>query len=194
MHAISRPRRSWPGLTLSAFIAVTALIVIGQIMFLVRAGSGAFGLSPVVSLHGTPVQRLNQVAAQALGPSDRAVRRYSLAARRDATGRYVVNVRWAINDDLSQGTVGNGAVLDVYNLLRGLYGAGVPIQVIRLTGTFPASHGATARESVVLRLSMNRSEAALVARTGWDVLDPQTVWPLVERHYVNPAFQPISSD
>lgn len=194
-HLLVRPRVSGHGVTLTAFVLTTALIVAGQVMFVVRAGRGAVGASVSAPLHGTGPHRLRQVVASALEGSDRGVRRFTMAVARGSSGRYAVVVRWAINGDLSGGTVGNGAELDVYNVLRGIYEAHVPVSVVRLVGTYPMVRGAGApRETVVMRLSMSRQEATLVARTGWEVLDPQTVWPLVARQYVNPEFRPIPTD
>lgn len=196
-HPLSRPHplRLRGRVTLLAFLLVTALSVTGQIIFLVRAGSGVVGASVSTPLHGTGAHRLQQAVAGALGGSDRGVRRFTMSARRGADGRFTVAVRWAINSDLSGGTVGNGAELDVYNLLRGIYESHVPVALVRLTGTYPRSPGhASSPETVVMRLSMNQREAGVVARTGWEVLDPQTVWPLVTRRYVNPDFRPIPTD
>jgi hypothetical protein len=44
-----------------------------------------------------------------------------------------------------------------------------------------------------MRLSMDRTTAEVVARTGWDSLDAETLWPLVTRSYVNREFQPVVS-
>lgn len=194
---VSRPHlfRLRGRVTLLAFLLVTALSVTGQIIFLVRAGSGVVGASVSTPLHGTGSHRLREVVVGALGGSDRGVRRFAMSARRGTDGWYTVAVTWAINSDLSGGTVGNGAELEVYNLLRGIYESHVRVALVRLTGTYPLGSGhGSSPETAVMRLSMNQREARVVARTGWEVLDPQTVWPLVTRRYVNPDFRPIPTD
>jgi hypothetical protein len=45
-----------------------------------------------------------------------------------------------------------------------------------------------------MRLSMNRRIANLIGNVGWDNFDPQTLWPLVQRLYINPNLQPQTAE
>jgi hypothetical protein len=179
--------------------AVVTLVIIGQVIFLARAlGSGVWNASDssaLVPTHGTLTHRLQVALGAALGGGDRGVRRFEvvrIAPSGSQSKLSTVNVRWAINDDISAGTVGNGAQDDVYAAFRDVFSAGLPLASVRLDGTYPMSdrHGST-RETVVIRVAMSRSTAATIGRIGWENLDPQTAWPLIDRLYVNPQFQPL---
>lgn len=180
---------------------LVAVILAGQIIFLVRtvrsgAWMGGVNAAPVPT-KGPLSHRLDVALANALGSSDRGVRRFSIAGiHEDASNPRLssVSVRWAINDDLSAGTLGNGAAADVYLMLRDIFTAHLPIALVRLDGTYPVRNGrGHARETVVMRLAMRRSVATMAGNMGWDSLDSQTLWPLVDRISVNPQFQPLAS-
>jgi hypothetical protein len=82
-------------------------------------------------------------------------------------------------------------MLDAYSILRSLFTSGLPIGTVQLTGTYPnrqSNHDVT-----VMRLSMSRTVARTITQAGWDTMDPQTVWPLLARHYVAQGFQPLAS-
>lgn len=177
--------------------SVFALAIIGQIIFLTRSiGSGALTSgSAVVKVPrtGSLVHRLDVVLANALGTSDRGVKRFRVAAVQPAAHhRAAVSITWAINSDISSGTVGNGAQQDAYVMLRDLYTSGLPIASARMSGTYPL--GSHNRETVVMRLAMTRQEAATAAQAGWDNLDAESFWPLIDRIYVNPQFQPLAPE
>lgn len=176
---------------------VFALILVGQGIFLVNSlkGGAIFpGTTSAVPRSGSMRHRLDVTLSRVLGPSDRGRQRFqilhinSLPHSRDTT----VVITWAINRDLSGGTVGNGAQAEVYSMLRAIYSSHLPIGLVRLDGTYRLrSAGA---DQVVMRLSMDRRTARLVKNMGWDTVDPQTLWPLVRRLYVNPYLQPQSAE
>jgi hypothetical protein len=181
---------------------VVALIILGQVLFLVKAArSGAWTSAasvPRIPTTGSLSYRLSVVLSGALGSSDRGVRRFEVTRTRADTANHrlsTVGVRWAINNDLSAGTIGNGAVQDVYLMLRDIFTSGLRIATVNLSGTYPMRDrlGHT-HETVVMRLAMTRRVAAIADKTGWDNLDSQTLWPLTIRHYVNAEFQPLPSD
>lgn len=178
---------------------VVALVLIGQLIFLARIiSSGSLTSSSTtvqVPKTGSLAHRLDAVLANALGPSDRGVRRFAITAVHPAGGHFsAVSMTWAINSDISAGTIGNGAQADVYLMLRDIYTSGLPVASVRLAGTYPLSNRrGKAQETVVMRLAMTRKEAATAAEGGWENLDAQTLWPLVDRIYVNPQVQPLPS-
>ncbi|HLJ69500.1 MAG TPA: hypothetical protein VKX16_19265 [Chloroflexota bacterium] len=177
---------------------VVALILAGQAIFLVRSiGSGTL-TAGTSTLHGSLTQRVNSVVAGALGPSDRGVPRFRVTSiKRERADRRLIDIAmtWAINNDLSAGTIGSGAAADVYTVLRDLYTANLSVGTVSLDGTYPLRKGSgPSRETVVMRLVMPRSVAAMVNAAGWDSLDVQTFWPLVHRLYVDPQFQPLPSE
>ena len=178
---------------------VVAVVLFGQLLFLIRivtdVGVEGFGAPAVaVPRTGTLAHRIDVVLTSSLGPSDRGVQRYRLAGvQRDVSHPHQVDLTiiWSINNDLSEGTLGNGAASDVYLMLRNLYSSHLPIATIRLRGTYPVPdrHGHS-RETTVMRLDLDRPVATLINREGWDSLDAQALWPLVNRRYVAPDFQP----
>jgi hypothetical protein len=103
-----------------------------------------------------------------------------------------VAVTWAINNDVAAGSIGNGAEQDVYTIMRDLYTASLPLGAVRLFGTYPMRVRGRTQETVVMRLSMDRSTADTIGEVGWDTVDPQTLWPLVTRTWVAPGLQPIA--
>lgn len=177
-------------------LVVVALVLVGQGMFLVRAlGSERLDYGSSIPTHGPLMQRMNDILAAALGPSDRSVRRFwitSISAESGHPSLRTVRITWAINNDLTAGSIGNGAQQDVYTVLRDLYTASLPLGRVWLTGTFPIRMGGRTQESVVMRLSMDRATADTIGRVGWDTMDPQTVWPLVTRNFVAPELRPIT--
>lgn len=172
-----------------------ALVLIGQVFYVLDL-RGTAQTAPVVPVHAGPAQRLSASIAAALGPSDRGVRRFRLALQRSPGARtWELTVTWAINSNLSQGTVGNGAENDVYNILQAVYTSGLPIRSTRLVGTYPlGSTSGHAHEAVVMRLLMSATRAALVNGISWDTLTPQDVWGLLDRRSVNPAVRPLVSE
>jgi hypothetical protein len=178
---------------------VVTLILTGQAIYLARAvQTGLYsGISSGTQAphHGSLESRLSAVIGDALGPSDRSVRRFRVTSVRvepNDSRRYIAAVRWAIDNDLTAGTVGNGAEVDVYAALRAIFTSDLPVSAVRLTGTYPMERRGKTRETVVMRLEMDQAAARLVQQTGWDELDPQTLWPLLHRQYVDPALQPLS--
>lgn len=195
-HSLPRRVAGWVKVGLA--VLVFGLIIAGQIIFLVRSAGGRPPLSgsgpQATAHHGSFASRLNAALAASLGPSDRNARRFAVTSvRADGArpGLKTIAIRWAINNDLSQGTVGNGARQDVYAMLQAIFGSRLPVSWVRLDGTYPLRDG---RETPVMRLSMDQRTAGLITRVGWDTMDPESVWPLVHRDYVNPQFEPLSSD
>jgi len=178
---------------------VVAIVLFGQLLFLIRivtdVGADGFGASAItVPRTGTLAHRIDVVLTSSLGPSDRGAQRYRLAGVQRDRGhphQVILTVTWSINNDLSEGTVGNGAASDVYLMLRNLYSSRLPIATIRLRGTYPVPNGhGRSRETTVMRLDLDRQVATLINREGWDSVDAQALWPLVNRRYVAPDFQP----
>lgn len=195
-------RRGMRSIGFGLAAAVVTLVIIGQGIFLARAlGSGVWNASDssaLVPAHGTLAHRLHVALGSALGSSDRGVRRFEVV-RVSPSGSQsklsTATVRWAINDDISTGTVGNGAQADVYAVFRDVFTAGLPLASVRLDGTYPLSDGhGVARETVVMRVSMSRSTATSIGKIGWENLDPQSAWPLVDRLYVNSQFEPLPQE
>jgi hypothetical protein len=180
---------------------VVALVLVGQVIFLVsaaRSGLSLAGDAPSLPQTGSLPHRLAPILSAVLGPSDRGIRRFRITGAYPGSSNRrleVVSITWAINNDLSAGTVGNGAQVDVYAMLRAIYSSHLPIGLVKLTGTYPIpDRRGRPHETVVMRLAMDRSAANAVEETGWDNLDAQGLWPLVRRLYVHPDLQPVAAE
>lgn len=135
--------------------------------------------------------KLNLAVANALGSSDRGVRRFRVVSVRRASGAgqgLAITVRWAINNDISAGTVGNDAQADAYLLFGHVFSMRASIARVNLIGTYPISGR---RETTVMRLWMDRKTAETVAGYGWGTIDAATLWPLIHRVYVASDFEPV---
>lgn len=201
-----RPKKSHPitrNMKVGLAAIVVALVLLGQLIFLVGAIRNGGLLSPSgaaveVPRTGTLTQRLNAILGQVLGPSDRGVARFRLlrvAPDPNRPSLHAIDVRWALNNDLSAGTLGNGAQVDVYAIARAVFASHLHVGLLTLEGTYPLSAaGSKMHETVVMRLSVDQSVAATVARAGWGSLGPTSLWPLLRRTYINPDFQPVSTE
>lgn len=172
------------------FVAVALLLLGEQVMFLLDGGARN-AHAPAVRAHPTSLSgRIEAQVAAALGTSDRGVRRFRLVALRpDArhAGLYTVNLTWAINGDLSLGSVSAGAQAEVFLMMRNLFTAHLPISFVRMTGTFGQQdkHGHDV-EVPVLAVGMARSVAQVV---DWQDLDATQVWPLLHLYMERPGFE-----
>lgn len=192
--AVSRPPW-WRRLTRKhlLFAAVAVLLAAEQVTFLLGGGASGSRQAPARAAQAVPATLAGHIesrVAAALGPSDRGVRRFRLTAlHADARqrGLYALNLTWAINGDLSLGSISAGAQLDVYLVMRALYTAALPISTVRLTGTFGDrdKHGRTV-EVPVLIVGMDRAVARAV---DWQNMDATEVWPLVHRYVERPGFE-----
>jgi hypothetical protein len=183
--------------TRQAKIGLVVVIALGllveQVVFAIAdAGSHQKTHSPYFP--PTMVGKLDRALTNALGSSDRRVRRFRILRLTLAPGmpRYRnITVRWAINNDLSGGTLGNGAQADVYLMLSDLYTSGVRLNRVDLQGTYPETGTS---ERTVMRVWMDRRTASYLTKNGWGTVDAVIVWPLVHRDYVSSSFQPSPAE
>jgi len=171
-------------------------LLIEQIVFFDSgANSSPAKSSPAVSaastaIRGTLDQRVATVVSQALGPSDRRVARFhidSLSADPAHPGQRILSLTWAVNGDLTMGSVSAGAQVETFLVLHSLYTSHLPLSDVRLTGTFGnhdrAGH---AIEVPVLKLEL---AARTIPVLDWSSLDDTTLWLLIHRIYVRPGFE-----
>lgn len=175
-------------LIIAGLVLVSLLIAAGQIIAVVQSIQSDRSAVPIPR-HGPLTARISAVLADALGPSDRGVRRYRVDAliRRNGTR---LTVAWAINNDLSGGTVGDGAATDVYDILHDLAAANIPLAGVQLIGTYAIG----GHETTVMRLQANGRVLRLLRGVGSDGLDPLSTWPLLRHEYVAPAVEPSSTE
>ncbi|MGH2447758.1 MAG: hypothetical protein ACRDFS_04040 [Chloroflexota bacterium] len=195
----SRPARALRLTGRFLAIGVVLLVLIGQGIFMVTLIKNENAAPPHVTTHGSALaRRIETDLATALGSSDRGVRRFrlvSLGAAKSGHRLHEAVIRWSINNDMAEGTLGNGAQLDAYSAFRVLYSSGLPLANVRLIGTYPVPDSRGQRsETVVMRLSLSHRMAHTLTVDGWDNLDASAVWPLINRQYVARQFQPQSQE
>lgn len=183
--AVSVSPSPYRWLVVTGLVVVSLLAVTGQVIGLVQSVSSDRQAAPVPA-HGSLRQRVSVLVADSLGPSDRGVRRYRVDS---LTRGHDLTLTWSINNDVSNGTVGDGAAADVYGVLYNL-ATHVALADVRLVGTYPVR----GREHVVMRLEAGRHVLYLLRSIGSDGLDPQSLWPLLLRRYVNPALAPTAGE
>jgi hypothetical protein len=174
-------------------LVLAALLLLGeQLVFLRDSGSGPSTAGTIArgKQPHTTLQRIGVLVSDALGPSDRGVRRYRIISIKPDPrnrGRSLVHIEWAINGDLSLGSVSAWSQVEVYLMLRALYTAKMPLSYIQLTGTFGdrGPNGAH-REVRVLDLGLDARTASLM---DWATLDAVTVWPLLHHTYSRSGFE-----
>ncbi len=173
------------------FLVVLFASVVGeQALFALNSTASAGTHSkPPTTLRG----KVHAALVNALGPSDRGVRRFQLLSiQTDSANRgKVVTVRWSINNDLSTGSIPNGAQADAYLIFADLFQVRAPIRRVNLIGTYP--HG-TSHDTPVMRLWLDRKTAYQVGSYGWGTIDAQTLWPLIHRTYIAPDFEPTPTE
>jgi len=174
----------------TALLLLVAVALAGEQLLFLKGSASSARPHHVTAAHLSDTQRISMLVADALGASDRGVKRVQLVGTRaDPThkGARIVTLTWAINGDLSLGSVSSGAQLDVYLILQNLYTAHLPISDIRMTGTFGErdSHGHD-REVPVMIVGMDAAVARVI---DWQNMDATTVWPLVHHYMIRPGFE-----
>jgi len=186
---IARKPRLRPKLLLP--LALGLILVVEQLVFLRGGNSSSASTPPAArSVSGSLSTRVSSVVAQALGPSDRRVTRFhidSLSPDTANPGKRVLSLTWAINGDLTMGSVSAGAQVETFLLLHNLYTSHLPLSDVRLTGTF-GDHDRAGRaiEVPVLKLELSARTASAL---DWTALDDTTLWPLIHRLYIRPGFE-----
>lgn len=181
--SVEPSRYRW--LVIGCLVVVSCLIVLGQIVAFVGSLNSDRSAAAIPS-HAPLRQRVSTIVGDSLGPTDRGVSRYHIDS---LTPQRVLTVTWSINNDVSNGTVGDGAAADVYGMLYNL-ATHASLNEVRLIGTYPLS----GREKTVVRLDAGRPILHLLRSVGTDGLDPQSLWPLLRREYVNPALAPSAGE
>jgi hypothetical protein len=137
----------------------------------------------------TPAVDLQALLLAELGESNRDVSRisdFSISAD-------LIEIEWAINDNLTEGFIKTGARIDVADMLKVIRESGVPVSTVRLVGTFSMvdSFG-NASEMPVERLTFS---AETIEKINWsdrgyvnNVLH-QYVHEIADELDLHPAFQ-----
>lgn len=98
----------------------------------------------------------------ALGNSNRGVERIAKFEKLAD----VINIEWAINDNLTESMIRGGAQMDVANVLKAVHNSGMQFGLLNLTGTFSMQDNFGNKEEMpVVWLTYS---AATVDKINWD--------------------------
>ena len=131
----------------------------------------------------TPEQQLRSEVISELGSSNRDVNRLQDLTYAESTMR----VRWAIDDNLTQGMIRTGARIDASNILRLIAQSGLPYQTVEIQGTFPlADLLGNSEESIVIQAAYTR---ATLDRVNWDNFLYDNVFLISEGSMIHQEFR-----
>ena len=127
----------------------------------------------------TPEQLLRSEIISELGTSNRDVDRLQDLTYSDSN----VRVRWAINDNLTQGWRTAGARGDAQEILRVIAESGLLYQTVELEGTFSlVDVYGNSEESVVIQAEYTKATLDLV---NWDSFRQRNVFLIAERSTIH---------
>lgn len=138
---------------------------------------------PTVTLE--PHAAFQAALVAALGPGNRDVPRLGEVTFDDQPGE--VWVRWAIDDNLTEGMIKGSAKHDAAKILRALATSGLDYQTIVMNGSFPMgdAYGKVTEDNVV-NLTFYK---ATVDRIVWDNFDTDNIYVIADEAVIWPAFR-----
>jgi hypothetical protein len=99
----------------------------------------------------------------------------------------VLNIKWAINDNLTDEMFKGGAMLDIADILKVINGSGVDYYLVNLEGTFALIDklGNTSEETVIWATY----PVETVSKINWDNFLFKDVYNIASTHKFHPAFE-----
>lgn len=139
--------------------------------------------APTTTTTEPPAETIAQAVDDALGDSNRDVDRLAPITLVDGH----VSIRWAINDNLTEGLIKDGARIDAVEILQALHDTGIAYATVTLEGTFPLVDqlGNSSEERVVLVTY----PAELVDQINFEGFDFKNAFEITDDVFVHPAFQ-----
>ena len=139
---------------------------------------------------GTPTttptleETIQQIVLDELGNSNRDVDRI---AETSLLGQRIY-VRWAINDNFTEGLIKGGARLDIYDVAQGLSEAGLGDFDLFMRGSFPLRdiYGDVSEETVVAILLTSET----LSRINWENFYSESIYEVADSVELHPTFQP----
>ncbi|MEX1095339.1 MAG: hypothetical protein WED34_04785 [Planctomycetales bacterium] len=161
---------------------------------LVFACSGIFqsgdedrSVAPAAVAHAPALgtqERLRHEITEVLGSSNRegVMKVKEIDVRGDA-----VTVRFAIDDNLTEGYIKSGAKVDIVAILKAVQASGFSYRTVTVAGSFSmADKLGNASEDEVLRVTYQRST---VERINWSGFDNDNLYDIGESVWLHPAFR-----
>lgn len=156
-------------------------LVVGVFGWFFVESSGGLTSSPAVP--DLPQTELEFQVTSALGSSNRDATRVSDARLLNDQ----ITIRWAINDNLSEGFVKDTARLEATEILEAIAGLDVDYDVALLEGTFPLVDqlGNESEELVV----SGSWDSSLIDQINFENFNFKSVFDIAEDVFIHPAFQ-----
>lgn len=140
--------------------------------------------APTTTVPATPEERLNEEALNALGEGNRDVPRVAQVSNVEGT----VEIRWAINDNLTEGFTKDGARRDGVDILTAVRASGIDATTVRLVGTFSLQDQfGNVSEDEVVRATYT---TATLERFNFENFDAKQAYEpsVADEVWVHPAF------
>lgn len=134
---------------------------------------------------GTPSPEavLRPLILNAVGPNNRNIEPAASVTISDG----VINVEWAINDNLTPDTVRAGAQMDVLAILQAIERSGLSYTSVKLSGTFPVTTSPNREEeTAVVKVSYS---AATVKSLNLDSFPASNIYTVANTADINPLFR-----
>lgn len=138
----------------------------------------------------TPEQKVRKAIKETLGKSNRDVKRLESLVYNDDAGLGAIVIRWAINDNLTEGLTKKSAKLDIAEMLeeiQGLQEDGLNVEQVTFSGTFPLvdKFGDT-KELKVVNATYS---GATVRKINFDNFLNKNVYEIADEATIHPAFE-----
>ena len=131
----------------------------------------------------TVAELLNAVIADALGRGNRDVERVAKASKT----LDVIDVEWAINDNLSEDMIRDGVKLDIVDVLKALDESGIEYDFVNFVGTFSmVDNLGNAEEMPVVWVTYSKD---IVDQINWSGFIFSDVYEIADTVKMHPAFE-----
>ena len=131
----------------------------------------------------SPEERVESSIRDALGDLNRDGERINKISIADGK----IYVKWAINDNLTEGFIKRGVMMDIVDILQAVSNSGYPYTLVTVEGTFPMvdTYGNTSEDNVV----MADYSKETVDQINWDGFLTENVYDIAGLFWLHPAFQ-----
>ena len=167
---------------------IVSMILLLPVILLGCASTVSETSQPIEPL--TPEQGIVNIVNQELGKSNRegVVKFQGQEVSQDGAN-YVISLRFAIDDNLSESWIKQGAENDVFNVMKALYQSDYPIQEIHMFGSFSMKdkYGNLSEDSVLTSSLTKTTEQKI----NWDNLYADELFEILDTLTWHPAFLAI---
>lgn len=147
--------------------------------------AGIAGCGDASADHPDTPEALAAAIADKLGDSNFGVPRL-VVNKLDPDGTY--EVRWQINDNLTQGMVHTGAKDDIFNVIQIIKASKVPVTQLQMTGGYPLTdpYGNSVNQTVI---QVDYSGATIAKINTDNIAEMEDILTVADQSDINPNFQ-----